>query len=276
WHARAAWLALGLASTVLGCSVYDDSLRQGQNVSGGGSNGASAGAEAGGSAGISLGGELIDAGASGDSGEAASGGTSTGGSSTGGSSTGGGGRASGGAGGRASGGTGGVVASGGAAGTATSGGSSGANSTGGAASGASELGVGKPTTASTQQPANASGSGNDGQTATRWSATTAALPQWWRVDLGASYALTQLSVQFEFADRKYTYAVETSADDVSYSTQANVVDGIGAVQVVPMPSNVSARYVRITCTSTVPGIDPSTGASRPTWVSFWEVSVLGS
>lgn len=151
----------------------------------------------------------------------------------------------------------------------------GAGGAAGTAGAASELGLGKATTASTQQPANPSGAGNDGQLATRWSATTAALPQWWRVDLGASHTLTQVSVQFEFADRKYTYAVETSADDASYTTQANVVDGIGAVQAVPVPGNVSARYVRITCTSTVPGVDPSTGAARPTWASFWEVSVLG-
>jgi hypothetical protein len=145
----------------------------------------------------------------------------------------------------------------------------------GTAGAASELAVGKPTSAFTQQPANPSASGNDGQSATRWSATTAALPQWWRVDLGASHTLTQVSVQFEFPDRKYTYTVETSADDSLYTTQAGVADGVGAVQVVPLPSHVSARYVRITCTSTVPGVDPVSGAARPTWMSFWELSVLG-
>ena len=118
-------------------------------------------------------------------------------------------------------------------------------------------------------------SANDGQSTTRWSATTAALPQWWRVDLGASHTLTKVSVQFEFPDRKYTYAVETSSDDSNYTVRANVVDGIGELQTVPIPGQVSARYVRITCTSTVPGTDPSTGASRPTWASIGEVSVLG-
>ena len=277
---RAALLAIGVANGALACSVYDESLRQGSEApfaaggaDGGGSgapagaggagtgSGAGAGASSGG-AGTSIGGDLVDAGApgtAGDSSEPTAGAAPAGGA------------------GGANGGTGGVVASAGAAGMLPSGGSNGGGgATGAGGAAATELGLGKPTTASTQQPANPSGSGNDAQIATRWSATTAAVPQWWRVDLGANHSVTQVSVQFEFADRKYTYAVETSTDDASYTARANVVDGIGAVQVVPIPGNVSARYVRITCTSTVPGVDPMTGTSRPTWVSFWELSVLGN
>ena len=68
----------------------------------------------------------------------------------------------------------------------------------------------------------------------------------------------------------------TPPKEGSYHLVVRATDGTGAVQLVPLPGNVSARYVRITCTSTVPGVDPSTGASRPTWASFWEVSVLGT
>jgi hypothetical protein len=87
--------------------------------------------------------------------------------------------------------------------------------------------------------------------------------------------LTQVSLQFEHADRAYSFSVETSADDSAYTKQATVNGGTGAVQMVPMPSNVSARYVRITVTGAVPGVDPTTGAARPTWASLWEVSLLG-
>jgi len=277
---RAALLAIGVANGALACSVYDESLRQGSaapvaaggadggdsgapaGAGGAGTGGAGAGASSGG-AGSSIGGDLVDAGAPGTAGDDSS--QPTAGAATGGGAGG------------ANGGTGGGVVSAGAAGMLPSGGSNGGGgATGAGGAAATELGFGKPTTASTQQPANPSGSGNDAQIATRWSATTAAVPQWWRVDLGANHSVTQVSVQFEFADRKYTYAVETSTDDASYTARANVVDGIGAVQVVPIPGNVSARYVRITCTSTVPGVDPMTGMSRPTWVSFWELSVLGN
>jgi hypothetical protein len=293
-RARATTLLLVIASTGFACSVYDESLRQGSALAptaGAAAGGMAAsagtdsgGADASGGAGTSLGGELVDAGAPGLGGaELPHAGSSNAGSSNVGGSNG--------TSGAANAGAGGVVALEGSAGTSALAGSGG-NGAGGGGSGAgggttgvggessagaagTELVVGKSTTASTQQPANPSASGNDGQSTTRWSATTAALPQWWRVDLGASHALTQVAVQFEFPDRKYTYAVETSNDDSSYSVQANVVDGIGAVQTILIPSHASARYVRITCTATVPGIDPSTGASRPTWASFWEVSVLG-
>ena len=275
----------------LGCSVYDESLRQGSSVApsagaaDGGSNSASAGSEAGGSggnstagAGTAAGGGLGDAGAQsagGDSGEAGDSNVGGAGAPKGGA---GGAVGSAGSAGRASGGSGGASAGSAGAGNAGSGHSGTGNAgAGNAGAGAIvELGVAKPTTASSQQSANPSSSGNDGQTGTRWSANAAALPQWWRVDLGETHRLTKVSVRFEFSDRKYTYAVETSLDDVSYTAQANVVDGVGSIQPVPIPGNVSARYVRITCTNTVPGVDPSTGAARPTWASFWEVSVLGT
>ncbi len=265
-RARVATLAIGLSSGLLACSVYDESLRQGSELApvgaGGGDAGGSAsagtGGSAGGGAGVSVGGDLVDAGASGDSGELPTAGAAQGGGA-----------------GAANGGTAGVGASGGTAGMSTSEGGGGATGTAGAAGAAHELGIGKPTSAFTQQPANPSASGNDGQLATRWSATTAALPQWWRVDLGASHLLTQVSLQFENGDRMYTYSVDTSQNDTAYTTQATVTAGVGAVQVVSMPANVSARFVRITVTATVPGVD-AMGNPRPTWASFWEVSVLGT
>lgn len=253
-------------SAFVACSVYDESLRRGENsaqVGGaagadGGASSAAAGTVAGGGAGHAAGGDQLDAGApgaAGDAGEPATAGTTGGG-------------------GAANGGTAGVASPGGTGGVPASGGNGGA--TAGAGGGGIELAVAKPTTASTQQPANPSTSGNDGQIGTRWSATTGTLPQWWRVDLGDNHVLSQVSVQFENADRKYTYLVETSSNDTAYTTQASVDSGVGQVQTVQLPGNVSARYVRITVTATVPGVDPTTGASRPTWASFGEVSVLGT
>ena len=295
WRARSVALAIAL-SGALGCSIYDESLRNGAVVLAGGAGGktsssGSAGIGAAATAGRSFGGELIEAGAggaAGDAGEPATAGApnSSGGGagSDGGAGHGGtvGGAGRGGTGGGAGrGGTGGGAgqASGGMAGGGGAGGSSGAPISGGSAGSAGagvvhELAVGKASSASSQQPANPSSSGNDGQSATRWCAVSGSFPQWWRVDLGESHLLTRVSLQFENADRKYTYAVETSTDDLVYTTQATVDLGIGALQRVSMPSNVSARYVRITVTATVGGVD-SAGNPRPTWASFWEASVFG-
>jgi len=301
--ARAAWLSLAVAA--FSCSVYDESLRQDSSVTpnagaaeGGGGN-ASAGSVAGGVAGSSAagantaaGGDLGDAGTPGAAGDFDQAGAANGGGAgapkggtggiggtagTAGSKANGGSSGRAGAGGNGAGGNGAGGNGAGGKGGNSSGGNGGTSASGGTAGSGPivELGLAKPTTSSSQQSANPSSSGNDGQTATRWSASTATLPQWWRVDLGMDHTLSKVTVKFEFADRKYTYAVETSVDDVTYTAQANVVDGIGTVQSVLIPPNVSARYVRITCTGTVPGVDPSTGASRPTWASFWEVSVLG-
>ena len=285
-RARACILILGLASALFGCAVYDESLRavdsSAQSGAGGAdanSGGASSGASPVSGAGSFAGGEPSDAGApgmAGDSGEPMTAGTSGAGAagSSGGGASGRAGSSGGGAGG-ASGGAGGVINMAGAAGAIGNGGTSGTAGSAGAAPIPHELAVAKPSSASTQQPANPSTSGNDGQSGTRWSATSSTLPQWWRVDLGESHTLTQVAVQFEYSDRKYTYAVETSEDDTTYTSQVSVSAGMGATQVVPIPGSVSARYVRITVTATVAGVD-SSGNPRPTWASFWEISVLGT
>jgi len=285
-------LVFAIVGVAVACSVYDESLRRGSGLTpleggDGAVLGGGAGTPSSGGTDSAAGGGSVDAGApghGGDSSEPAKGGSSNGGGA---------GNASGGRAGAASGGSGGAFASAGSAGTAVNGGSGGRAGNGGSGGAALnggtggmggslatagstfELALNKSSTASTAQPANPTTSGNDGQTSTRFSATSATLPQWWRVDLGASHALAQVAIQFEFPDRKYTYAVETSLDDVAYTSQANVTDGIGTVQTVAIPNHAAARYVRITVTSTVPGVD-SSGASRPTWMSFWEVSVQGN
>jgi hypothetical protein len=205
------------------------------------------------------------AGAGSASGGAGSGGTtSSGGGGT--TSSGGGGTSGSGGGGTTSSGGGGTSGSGGG-GTTSSGGDGGGGAGGSAP--ITELSRQKPATASSQQSSKPPASGNDGDGVTRWCASGGVFPQWWRVDLGATHPLKEFSVSFEYAERKYAYDIETSADDAAYTRQVRT-SGTAAVQTGVFPDGVSARYVRITIT----GADAP--ASAETWASFFEFTVTGS
>lgn len=271
-----------------GCTVYDSSLlanQQGTAVSGSaGSAGdanqpvGEAGDEsAGGTGGVagdaSFGGRLIAGGTAGMEEGGASGRSdgpvgmnapgSHGGSSA--SSAG-----SGGSAGRAS------AGAAGSAGSSGSGASAGMPASAGASGMASvpvELSRGKASTCSSFQAGNEASKGNDGSLSTKFCPVDGSFPQWWRVDLGAPHALSSFSVTFEQADRKYTYKIETSADDSAYVLQASL-SGTGQPQKDKFPPNLSARYVRITVTDAAPRVSGST--SYPTWGCFMEFAVLGN
>lgn len=132
-----------------------------------------------------------------------------------------------------------------------------------------DLTTGKSATASTQQTGNEIEKGNDGNSSTRWCGKDDSLPQWWRVDLGASHQLSSFSVSFQIATRAYTYDIETSPDDKVY-TRRLTITGTGAVQTGDFPAGVNARYVRITVTKAEPFANGAT-----VWASFYEFSVLG-
>lgn len=248
--------ASGAGSAAGGASGAVD-LPESGGADGGRSSGGSSGKASGGNGGI---------------GAAGSGGRSSSGNGTGGqASSGSAGIAGGGAPAAAGAAAGGV--SGGGLGGSVNGGSSGSAGSGAAGAGAtwSELAIGKAVKASSEQPSNEAPHGNDNAPLTRWCAAVPALPQWWRVDLGAPRALHAYAIRFEHSDRLYTYQVESSLDDVMYTSRASIVSGTGAVQSGLFPASLSARYVRITVTSTVP-LD----AARQTWASFYELSVTGN
>jgi hypothetical protein len=108
-------------------------------------------------------------------------------------------------------------------------------------------------TASSVQTGNDIAKGNDGSTTTRWAASAATYPQWWRVDLGASKTLSHVDINwYSSASRAYKYIIETSDDDVSYTTR---VDNSGNTTFGDTSDNVSisARYVRITISGCTTG-----------------------
>jgi hypothetical protein len=254
-------LAVAFAFVLLHCAVYDNSLRPSTETSpvdGGGADSVSGSSNA--------------AGASGDAatgGAQAAAGSTTQPSAAGESSGGAAGTEDGASSGAFSGGAANTTAgAGGASATAGVGGTLGSAGVAGGGGSTHELAQGKPVTASTQESANVASSGNDGNVATRWCASSNAMPQWWRVDLGAVHQLSQVSIQFEHPDKTYSYFVEVSQDDAVY-TQQGAASGTGAVQTMTLPASVSARYLRLTVTKAV-----SPQGDFP-FASFFELSVLG-
>jgi F5/8 type C domain len=269
---RALQVATCLSVLVLSCSVYDTSLLSGSLRDGDAGSSGSSGAGIGGLPDDS-GGAPSEGGRTGQAGEQDQGTAGDPGGGEGGAlevETGGSGvivnygGASGNDGSVGGAGTGGAVA-----------GSAGASSAGAAGSPpvVHELAKNKKATASSNETANPVAKGNDGDSATRWCAISAAMPQWWRVDLVDTHLLTQVVLKFEHPERKYAYVIETSPNDAVY-TQRAMVTGTSDTQTIDMPANVSARYVRITVTGAVPYTD-SGGKVYATWASFWEMRVYG-
>jgi alpha-L-fucosidase len=131
-----------------------------------------------------------------------------------------------------------------------------------------ELAQGKSAAASTEQTTrgNLAPLGNDGNRATRWSASGAETPNWWRVDLGQTYRLSRVEIDWEYA-RAYGYRIEVSDDNANYITVVDRSNSMDATRNQTTDVNASARYVQITVT-TLP-VYPIT------WASFWEVRVFG-
>ena len=132
------------------------------------------------------------------------------------------------------------------------------------------LAQGKTASASTVQSGNAAANGNDGNTGTRWCASSATMPQWWKVDLGASKTIGEIEGMFEVAGSSgnyYLFKVETSADNTNWTTGVDKSTNTNTAQTQAYSFNapVTARYVRIT-------INKAPGTH---WASFYEFRVFG-
>ncbi|MDJ0460265.1 discoidin domain-containing protein [Streptomyces sp. H27-C3] len=125
------------------------------------------------------------------------------------------------------------------------------------------LSQGKPVTASSQEnggtPATAAVDGDNGS---RWS-SAASDPQWIKVDLGSSAAVTQIVLRWETAHAK-SYRIEFSADGTNWSSAYSTTTSAGGTETL----NVSgtARHVRVY------GLTRATGYGY----SLWEFQVYGT
>jgi hypothetical protein len=110
------------------------------------------------------------------------------------------------------------------------------------------LALEKPVTVSSNQPGFTATSVNDGDITTRWSSEVED-PQWVIVDLGQSYNLRRVELEWEAA---YGSAYEIHFSDVpnfdTYSVIAEVVGGDGDSDVIAVDNNISGRYLRLYAT----------------------------
>ncbi|MGB3444389.1 MAG: discoidin domain-containing protein [Actinophytocola sp.] len=123
---------------------------------------------------------------------------------------------------------------------------------------------GKPVTASSTEnaaafPATAAVDGNAG---TRWSSQFSDA-QWLQVDLGATYAVDEVRVNWEAAYAR-GFSVQISANASSWSTVYTTATGTGGTQTLPVSG--SGRYVRLNLTA----------RATQYGYSLWEFQVFGT
>lgn len=127
------------------------------------------------------------------------------------------------------------------------------------------LALNKPVTYSSQQTGNEASHINDGDIASRWSASP--FPQWIRIDLGATYSINKTEV-LPYSSRAYQYKIDVSTDGSNFT---QVVDRTGNTNGSSLLTDsfnpINARYVRLTVTNCY----NYTG----TWISINEIHVFG-
>ena len=132
----------------------------------------------------------------------------------------------------------------------------------------SNIAQGKTASASSVQSGNTAANGNDGNTGTRWCASSATMPQWWKVDLGASKTIGEVEIMFQATGSSgncYNFTVETSADNNTWTTGVDKSTNTNTAQTQAYSFNATARYVRITIKK-APGTN---------WASLYEFRVFG-
>jgi Raf kinase inhibitor-like YbhB/YbcL family protein len=82
----------------------------------------------------------------------------------------------------------------------------------------------------------------DGNTATRWGSLEGKDPQWIRVDLGASFHLSQVILRWEAA-YGVAYRIQVSEDDTNWQDAFSTTTGNGGVDTLAL--NANGRYVRM-------------------------------
>jgi len=124
----------------------------------------------------------------------------------------------------------------------------------------------KPATASSVQEGHPVTEGNDEELSSRWCANGAVPGSWWQVDLGKPEEITEVRIAWEFAECKFKYVVEGSADGKEWKKLADETQFKQDEEYQAAKLNVAGiRHVRVTANELTPGA----------WPSFFECEVLG-
>lgn len=107
----------------------------------------------------------------------------------------------------------------------------------------------------------------DGNAGTRWESTHAVSPSWITVDLGSTYTLSSVSIDWEAANAA-NYEVQGSANNSSWTTLASRTGGAFGNRTDTVAVAGNYRYLRIYCTQRSVGNQ---------WgYSIWELKVYGT
>jgi predicted alpha-1,2-mannosidase len=131
---------------------------------------------------------------------------------------------------------------------------------------ANNLALNQPASADSQQTNNPAANGNDGNTATRWSANDANPNHWWQVDLGRLCNLTGDEVIWQVNGVIYDYTVAVSLDNTNWTIVIDKTANTSTDQDQADVFMAAGRFVRITVTGLPPG----------DWASFYEFRVFGT
>ena len=127
--------------------------------------------------------------------------------------------------------------------------------------------AGAVVTASSEQPENVVGNVVDGSTRTRWCASSADAKQWLRLDLGRSYPVRCLSLDFEKEAKNYGYKITVSDDGQTWQEIAakavSAEPQWGGARESFHETDVQARYMRIEFNE----------LSQGTWASLRQVGI---
>ncbi|HWB35547.1 MAG TPA: discoidin domain-containing protein [Rugosimonospora sp.] len=122
---------------------------------------------------------------------------------------------------------------------------------------------GKPATASSTENATFPASNAvDGNTGTRWSSAFSD-PQWLRVDLGQSYNISHVTLNWEAAYAT-AYQIQTSPDGSTWTTIYSTTTGNGGTDDLAVTG--TGRYIRMN----------GTARATPYGYSLWEFAVQGT
>jgi hypothetical protein len=133
----------------------------------------------------------------------------------------------------------------------------------GGGGGGTDIAQGKPTTASsTENAGTPAANATDGNTGTRWSSAFSD-PQWLQVDLGQSYSINHVTLNWEAAYGR-AYQIQTSANATSWTTIYSTTTGDGGIDDLAVTG--TGRYLRVY----------GTARATPYGYSLWELTVNGT
>ncbi|MBI5016296.1 MAG: discoidin domain-containing protein [Deltaproteobacteria bacterium] len=88
----------------------------------------------------------------------------------------------------------------------------------------------------------------DGSASTSWMSSTTSGAQWVRVDLGASYTISNVKVVWPATYYAKAFQIQTSNDGTNFTSRYSTSSGAGGTTTATFTA-VSARYVRVYCTT---------------------------